>query len=162
MKKTRLSYSRKIKGKTNYKKRLELLKSRKNRLVIRRTNKYIIIQIVSYESDGDKILASVNSKELKKLGWKNSCKNISASYLTGLLLGKKAEDKKLKEAILDLGLQTHIKGSSLYSALKGVVDSGFKVPVSKKVFPPTDRIEGKHISEKISKEFEGLKNKILK
>ncbi|MBU1201681.1 MAG: 50S ribosomal protein L18 [Nanoarchaeota archaeon] len=161
-KKIKFEYRRKREGKTNYKRRLALLKSRKDRLVIRKTNNYLIAQIVRYEPDGDKVLVSANSKELQKLGWKNSCKNIPASYLTGLILGKKASEKKIKEAIVDLGLQTPIKGSRLYSLIKGVVDSGMSVPASEDVFPPKERLTGSHISDKISKEFETLKNKLAK
>jgi len=160
--KTRIQYHRKLLGKTNYKKRLTFLLSKKERLVIRKTNKYLIVQVVKYESNGDKVLASVNSRELTKLGWKGSCKNISASYLTGFLLGKKALAAKIKEAIVDLGLQTPAKGSRLYGVLKGVIDAGLNVPVSEEVFPDENRIKGVHISEKTSKEFETLKSKITK
>jgi len=150
-KKIKFEYRRKREGKTNYKRRLALLKSRKDRLVIRKTNNYLIAQIVRYEPDGDKVLVSANSKELQKLGWKNSCKNIPASYLTVLILGKKASEKKIKEAIVDLGLQTPIKGSRLYSLIKGVVDSGMSVPASEDVFPPKERLTGSHISDKYQK-----------
>ncbi|MFH1771050.1 MAG: 50S ribosomal protein L18 [archaeon] len=160
--KTRMQYHRKQSGKTNYKKRLKLLQSRKNRLVIRRTNKYIVIQMVDYEPAGDKVLLSTTSKELVKLGWKHSCKNIPACYLTGLVVGKKASGKKIKEGILDLGLQTPKKGSRLYAALKGVIDSGISIPSSDDIFPSNDRLNGKHISDKVSKDFETIKSKILK
>lgn len=160
--KTRIPYHRKKSGKTNYKKRLTLLKSQKDRLTIRRSNKYVMLQIIKYEPAGDKVLMSVSSSALLKLGWKYSCKNIPACYLTGLLFGKKASEKKLTDAVLDLGLQTPIKGSRLYATLKGVVDSGLKVPCSKEVFPNEDRISGKHISEKILKDFESIKTKITK
>ncbi|NQU98355.1 50S ribosomal protein L18 [Candidatus Woesearchaeota archaeon] len=160
--KSRIQFHRKKSGKTNYKKRLELLKSRKDRLVIRKTNKYLIIQMVKYEAKGDRVVVSTNSKELVKLGWKNSCKNIPACYLTGLLLGKKAKEKGLKEAILDIGLQTPIKGSKLFAALKGLIDLGLNVPSSEQIFPVNERIQGKHISDKIVKDFELTKNKIMK
>ncbi len=158
--KTRLAFRRKREGKTNYKKRLALLKSRTERLVIRKSNKYITAQIVSYEPSSDKVILGVSSKELAKLGWKHSAKSLPAAYLTGLLLGKKASEKKITKAILDLGLQTSIPGSRLYAVLKGVVDSGLSVPVSEVVFPPEDRLSGSHISEKVSKDFETIKTKI--
>ncbi|MBU0471429.1 MAG: 50S ribosomal protein L18 [Nanoarchaeota archaeon] len=160
--KARLPYHRKISGRTNYKKRLELLKSGKDRLVVRKTNKHLIMQIIRYEPAGDKVVVSANSKELTKEGWKNSCKNLSACYLTGLLLGKKAKDKKLTQAVLDIGLQTPVKGSKLFASLKGIIDSGISIPASKEVFPNDDRISGKHISAKIEKDFELLKNKLMK
>jgi len=157
-----MQYHRKTSGKTNYKKRLELLKSRKDRIVIRRTNKYLVLQIIKYEPAGDRVLAAVTSKALQKLGWKHSCKNLPAGYLTGLLLGKKAIEKKLKEGVLDLGLQTPIKGSKVYAVLKGVLDGGLKVPSSNEIFPNDERIQGKHISDKITKDFESIKAKIIK
>lgn len=160
MRKTRIQYHRKKQGRTNYKKRLSLLKSRKNRLVIRKTNKYIIAQIVAYEPAGDKVLVGVNSKSLKKIGWNNSGKNLPGCYLTGLLLGSAAKEKKISEVVLDLGLQTPINKSRLYAVLKGVVDAGIKVPHGEEIFPEENRLTGKHISEKISKDFEATKAKI--
>jgi large subunit ribosomal protein L18 len=154
-------YRRKREGKTNYKKRLELLKGKEARLVVRRTNKHIIMQIVEYHPDGDKILLGVSSKKLESMGWKHSGKNIPAAYLTGLLLGKTAATKNITKAHLDLGLRTPMSGSRLYAALKGTIDGGLDVPASKDVFPADDRITGKHIqNEAITKDFEALKNKI--
>ena len=93
-----LAYRRKREGRTNYKRRLALLKSRKPRLVIRKTNTQIILQIVEYQPDGDKILCGTSSLSLKKLGWSYSCKSLPACYLTGLLLGSKAKGKTNSKA----------------------------------------------------------------
>jgi large subunit ribosomal protein L18 len=143
---TKIEYRRKREGKTNYKKRLNLLLNDKPRLIIRKTLKNIIIQIVKYEEDGDKIIVGVNSKELEKtFEWKFSRNNIPASYLTGYMLGKKAIKKDIKEAILDIGLEDSVKGSKLYSALKGVLDAGLKIPCSKDILPGDDVIKGKNI-----------------
>lgn len=139
-------FRRKREGKTNYKKRLTMLKSQKPRLVIRKTNKQIIIQIVEYLPDGDRVVCGVNSVSLKKLGWKYACNNLPACYLAGLILGKKAIAKKMNEAIVDVGLQTPVAGSRIYAGLKGVVDSGLKVPVSEDIFPAPERLSGKHIT----------------
>ena len=73
-------YRRKRERKTNYSKRLKLLLAKKNRLVVRFTNQHIIAQFVQFTITGDKVLVGVNSSALKKSGWKNSCKNISAAY----------------------------------------------------------------------------------
>lgn len=156
----RIQYHRKRNGRTNYKKRLKLLQSRKPRLIIRRSNKYVEIQIAEYEPDGDKIIVGANSKALQEIGWKHSCNNIPASYLAGLLLAKKAKENKIIEAILDLGLQTPAKRSRLYAVLKGVIDGGIDVPASKDVFPSEERMTGKHISDKVAKDFESIKKKI--
>jgi large subunit ribosomal protein L18 len=80
--------------------------------------------------------------------------------LTGLLAGKRARDKKVKEVVLDLGLQTSTKGSRIYAALKGVLDAGIKVPHSEKILPDEDRIKGVHISENTVKQFEEVRSKI--
>lgn len=145
--------------KTNYKKRLSLLKSRKTRLVIRKSLSNISIQFINFDSKGDKTIASAFSTELRKLSW-NRTGNVPAAYLTGLLAGKRARDKKIEEAVLDLGLQSSTKGSRLYAALKGVLDSGINVPHKESILPTEDRIKGKHISEEIMKKFEDVKKKI--
>ncbi len=157
-----IPYRRKREGKTNYKKRLELLKSGENRLIIRRTNKHIIFQIASYEPKGDKIIIGMTSKELEKHGWKHSGKNLPSAYLSGLLFAKKATQKGVKKAILDMGLRSPIKGSRIYSALKGVIDGGITIPSSEEVFPSEERIKGQHISEEITKDFEKTKEAIIK
>jgi large subunit ribosomal protein L18 len=146
-----LPFRRKLQKRTNYKKRMQLLLSNTPRLVIRKSLKNIIAQIVLYNPDGDKIVVGAQAKELKKLGWQASTGNIPSSYLVGLLLGKKATEKKIIEAILDLGLHTSAKGGRLYALVKGVVDSGLKISVDEKVFPTEDRLTGKHISSYVDK-----------
>ena len=91
----RLPHKRRRQKKTDYKLRLSLLKSGICRLVVRKSNSYILGQIIKYEKNGDKTIISVHSKALKKLGWKNSCGNLPAAYLTGLILGKKAKENKI-------------------------------------------------------------------
>jgi large subunit ribosomal protein L18 len=152
-------FKRRMKKKTNYRKRLAFLKSEKPRLVIRKSLSNISIQFIDFKPNGDKTIASAVSTELRKFGWARGG-NIPAAYLTGLLAGKKARDKNIKEAVLDLGLQTSTKGSRLYAALKGVLDSGINVPHSKEILPLDERIRGVHISEEIAKQFEDVKKKI--
>ena len=150
---------RRRENKTNYKKRLALLKSEGTRLVIRKSLSNMMVQFVDFNVKGDQTVACAFSTELKKLGWEKTG-NLPAAYLTGLLAGKKAREKKIESAVLDLGLQTSTKGSRLYAALKGVIDSGVNVPHSEKVLPSEDRIKGKHISEEIVKKFDEVKSKI--
>ncbi len=88
----RVEYRRKRKGKTNYKKRLNLLLSNKPRLVIRKTLTNTIAQIVNYDENGDKTIISAKSSELTKIGWKMNTGNIPAAYLTGMLLAKKSKE----------------------------------------------------------------------
>ncbi len=163
-----IAYRRRREGKTNYKKRLALLKSRKLRLVIRKFNKNIIAQVIEYHPEGDKIIASAHSNELNKYGWKFNKGNIPTAYLVGLLIGNKA---KGKETVLDLGLQSPVKGGRLYATLKGAKEAGLKIKADDSVFPKQERIEGKHISEykknKIDakgfeKQFKEIKDKITK
>ncbi|MFH1439905.1 MAG: 50S ribosomal protein L18 [Candidatus Woesearchaeota archaeon] len=142
-----VQYRRKREGKTNYYKRLSLLKSNKARLVLRRSLKHILLQIVEYQPAGDKVLVSYNTRSLEKAGWKYGKNNLPAAYLTGLMVGKLAQSKDIKEAILDLGLHPSINGSRIYAAVKGAIDAGLKVPCRKEVFPSDDRISGKHIVE---------------
>ena len=155
-----IPYRRKRELKTNYRKRLALLKSGKNRLIIRKTNKYIIIQIISYEQKGDKILKAAHSKELIKLGWKYSCKNVQAAYLTGLLIGNKMKSEKNKECITDFGLHVPLKGyNKLYAAMKGAIDGGLIIPASVEVLPTEEQILGKN--DAVKKELEVIKKKLL-
>ena len=89
---------RRRENKTDYKLRMNLLKSGKNRIVIRKTNKYFIVQVVESRESQDKVLVGVSSKDLLKNGWdkefSGSLKSLPAGYLTGLLFAKKIEDKK--------------------------------------------------------------------
>lgn len=162
-----MPFKRRRLGKTDYRKRLDLLLSKKSRLVVRKSLKYIRAQVIEFDNVGDKTMATASSEELKKLGWKFSTDNIPAAYLTGLLIGKKAVKKGIKEAILDEGLYASVPGSRVYAVVKGAVDSGLKVPVEEKVLPKEERIKGTHIASHLDKfkslpeEFERIRQKIL-
>lgn len=147
---------RRKQGKTDYKARLNLLKSGKPRVVVRKTNRYIIGQIIVSEIAQDKTVIGVSSKDLLNLGWPKEAvgglKNLTAAYLTGYLLGVKS--KKIKEGVLDIGLQRSVKSSRVYAFLKGLVDSGFEISHSKDVFPKEDVLKK---NEKLIKE---VKNSI--
>ncbi len=155
-----IPYRRKREGRTDYKLRLGLLKSGKLRIVIRKALKNILLQIVEYSPDGDKILLSVHSNSLKKFGWDLHRGNVPAAYLTGLLCGKLAVEKKIEETNLDLGLYRSVKGSVQYAAVKGMLDSGLKIKCSKEVLPTEERLEGKSVSEDVHKKFLATKEKI--
>jgi len=157
-----LPHRRRREGKTDYRNRMELLKSGKPRLCVRKSLNNIICQIIQYKPEGDVTVASSDSKELKKFGWSFHTGNIPSAYLTGYLCGLRARKNKVENCILDSGLYPSIKGSRIYAALKGAVDSGVKIPHSKEILPPEDRIKGKHTSqaEKITKDFEKVKAKL--
>lgn len=167
-------FRRKRQGKTDYKKRLRLLSSRKFRLVVRKTNKNVTAQIIEFKPEGDDVIVSAHTNELRKHGWKCAKRNLPAAYLTGLLCGLKAKKANIKEAVLDIGMVPAVKGSLVYAALKGAVDSGLEVPHSKEVIPSEGRLSGKHIesntvtkftkfdAKSVPKNFEEVKNKIMK
>jgi large subunit ribosomal protein L18 len=156
----KLNKKRRLENKTNYHKRLILLKGKSPRLVVRKTNKYILLQIIKSENAQDKVIYFVSTKELLEHGWpkekQGSLKSLSASYLAGYLLGKKAKESSLEKTsektsknikdrlILDTGLIPNTKGSRIYAAVKGISDAGLKINYDEKVVPSKDRIEGKH------------------
>jgi len=146
-----VQYRRKRKAKTDYRKRLDLLKSDKIRLVVRPSNKHMSDQVIEYASEGDKVVASAHSTELAEYGWVHSTSNTPAAYLTGLLCGVRGKRNNVKEAVLDNGLLTAIKGSKLFASLKGCVDAGVNVPVGEEILPDASRIEGKHIASHLEK-----------
>ncbi|MFC2162938.1 50S ribosomal protein L18 [Candidatus Altiarchaeota archaeon] len=162
-----VSYRRKREQKTDYRRRLDLLKSGLTRLIVRPSNKNITLQLVVYESNGDKIIGHAFSKELSGYGWSHSTSNLPAAYLTGLVLAKKVEGKVSGEIILDSGFHSSNKGSRIYAAVKGVIDGGLKVRVGDGVFPDESRIKGEHISshversKNITKDFEKARDSIL-
>ena len=134
---------RRAQAKTDYRARLALLKSGMPRLVVRKTNRYIICQIIETEITQDKVIASATSKELLEKGWpenmKGSLKSLQASYLTGFLLVKKLKTKP-KEAVLDIGMQRSVHNSRIFAALNGAVDAGLKIMHSKEAFPQEERL----------------------
>ncbi len=164
-------FRRKRIKKTDYKHRLKLLVSRRNRLVIRKSSKYIYLQLVKYDKKGDAVLSGISSKKLKEYGWSYQLNNLPSSYLIGLNFGLELIKQKINDAIVDFGLNASVYGSSFYSALKGLADSGLNIPYDKKVIPNEERISGKHIlsynlllknnPEKYEKQFSWyIKNKI--
>jgi large subunit ribosomal protein L18 len=157
-------FRRKKEGRTDYNTRINLLKSKFPRIVIRKSNRYIITQIVNSKEAQDTTLCSVNSKELKKLGWQSSFKNIPASYLTGILIGKKAKEMKINKATLDMGRHTSTKGSKIYAVVKGAQDAGLEINCDEKMLPKESKLSGEYAKspEKIKKiialEKGGIKN----
>ena len=139
-----MKYRRRREGKTNYKHRLKLLLSRKPRLVIRKGNNQIVCQVIEYSPNGDKIIASANSHELKKFGWIGHTGNVPSAYLTGYLCGKRFG--KDVEVILD----TLHPSEAIYAAARGFVDAGGKMPFNVEL--RERRISGYHIQD-YAKEF---------
>ncbi len=147
--------------KTNYPKRIALLKSGKPRLVVRVYNNSIVVQIIAPGEKGDRVLVQANSRELIKMGWKGHPANTPAGYLLGLLVAKRAREKGLKEAVLDIGFHTPVHGSTVFAVLKGALDGGLEVPHGEEALPSEERIKGLHISNyaKLLKESDPEKYK---
>lgn len=156
-----VKFKRRRQQKTNYRKRISLLVSKKPRVVVRKSNKHIVAQLVLFDHKGDITKCAASSKELGKIGWTHSTANTSAAYLTGYLCGVRAKKLEVKEAILDLGLHSPIYGSKVFACLKGFINAGVKVPVSEEVFPKEDRLKGKHLKHPLDgAEFEKIMKKI--
>lgn len=161
----KVAFRRRREGRTNYHQRLKLLLSKEDRIVIRKSSKHIQIQLITAKSEGDLTLSSAISTELKKYGYEASTGNTSAAYLTGLLFGHKTQSKGYEYGILDIGLQASSKGSRIYAALKGIVDSGLEIPHDPSVFPSDERVRGEHIAEYMERSdlpelFDSVKEKI--
>jgi len=155
---------RKLEGRTDYGKRLKLLKSNSPRLVFRKTNRFIIAQYVTSKAAQDKIEIGMTSKDLKKVGWpeefNGSLKSVPAAYLTGLLMGKEIEKKKLKTPIVDFGMTRVISKNKAFAFLKGIADAGVKIKCDEEQFPEEERLSGKNMREDFSKTFKEIKSKI--
>ncbi len=151
---------RRLEGKTDYSARLALLKAGKTRLVLRRSNKYIIAQLIVSEYAQDRVLAQAISSELLNKGWpselQGSLKSRAASYLTGFLLVSKLNGS-IAEAILDIGMHRNIHKSRLYAALKGALDAGLHVYGSADILPSMEMIEG---DSKLHKVFKLIMEKL--
>ncbi|MBI5001552.1 MAG: 50S ribosomal protein L18 [Euryarchaeota archaeon] len=139
--KYKLAFRRRREGKTDYRRRKALLTPDKPRAVVRRSIKYVSVQLVNTSDKGDMVVAAATSRELKELGWKASGSNTAAGYLTGYMAGKRAAGKKMREAVLDIGLATPVKGGVLFGALKGLIDAGLKVPHDPESLPKEDRLK---------------------
>jgi large subunit ribosomal protein L18 len=139
-------FRRRREGKTSYKKRLAAVKSGVPRMCVRKSNRYIIAQLIEFNPTGDKILVHATSKQLDGFGW-NGEKNLPSAYLTGMLLAARAKKANVEKAILDIGFNTPVHGSRVFAALKGAIDNGLDVKADEKALPSEDRISGKHIEE---------------
>lgn len=155
--KFRLYNRRRREGKTNYEKRLALVKSNKTRMVVRKSNNNIMIQFINFDPKGDKTLLTISGKHLAKdYKWPTK-RNVWTAYLTGLLAGKKAQEKGIKDFVFDMGMYVPSKGSLIFAALKGAVDSGLKASLDTgKV--PEDKLSNP--PEKYKSMFDEVKSKI--
>jgi len=161
-------FRRRREGRTDYYARKRLIVQEKNkyntpkyRLIVRFSNKDIICQVAYARIDGDVMMATAYSHELRRYGVSVGHTNYSAAYCTGLLLARRLL-KKLKldgiykgaekvtgddyqveniddqpgafRCCLDMGLQRTTTGGKVFGALKGALDGGLNIPHSTKRF----------------------------
>ncbi|KAG5220700.1 60S ribosomal protein [Salix suchowensis] len=183
-----VKYRRRREGKTDYYARKRLVTQAKNkynapkyRLVVRFTNKDIIVQVVYARLQGDFVLCAAHSKELPRYGINHGLTNWTAAYATGLLCARRALTKigladkyegvaepdgslVLTEALdeedaprpfkcyLDVGLKRTSTGSRVFGAMKGASDGGIFIPHSDKRFPGYDP-ESKELDAEVLKKY---------
>ena len=157
----RIKYRRDREGKTDYPRRLTLLKSGKPRLTVRRTLNNTIVSIIGFDADGDTVVTSMHSATLRSKGWKHGTGNIPAAYLTGYFAAKAAQEKGVSEAILDIGRTAPIKGGRVFAALKGALDAGLLVPHGADSLPSDERLFGDHIKAHLGTDVRADVEKII-
>lgn len=141
---------RRRQGLTLYRKRMKLVRSKLPRLVVRKTNRQVVVQVIESRVGGDATIVTTNSKQLTKYGWTKSSKNTPAAYLTGFLAGSFAIRKGVKEAVTDIGLNIATKGAKVLVAIQGAIDSGLGAKLDKIVLPEESRMKGKDIDDYLS------------
>jgi len=183
-----VKYRRRREGKTDYYARKRLVTQAKNkynapkyRLVVRFTNRDIIVQIIYARLQGDFVLTAAQSRELPRYGINHGLTNWAAAYATGLLCARRALHKlglsdkyegvtepdgtlKLTEVLdeedaprpfkcyLDVGLKRTSTGSRVFGAMKGASDGGIFIPHSEKRFPGYDA-ESKSLDAEVLKKY---------
>lgn len=135
---------RRREGRTDYGKRLKMLKSGKHRAVVRIANNNARVQIVGYGPDGDETVASAFAPQLEAFGWDHHRGNIPAAYLTGFLAGKRAIAEGVDGAIADIGVYERQGGSRYYAAVQGLQDAGLAIDADEAMFPVEERVTGGH------------------
>ncbi|KAF8639909.1 hypothetical protein AX17_001160 [Amanita inopinata Kibby_2008] len=183
-----VKYRRRREGKTDYYARKRLVTQAKNkynapkyRLVVRFTNRDIVVQIVYARLQGDFILTAARSRELPRYGINHGLTNWAAAYATGLLCARRALTKLgladkyqgvtqpdgtlvLTQALddedaprpfkcyLDVGLKRTSTGARVFGAMKGASDGGIFIPHSDKRFPGYDT-ESKQLDAEVLKKY---------
>lgn len=172
-KRFQVKFRRRREAKTDYYARTRLILQDKNkyatpkyRLVFRKTNKDLIVQIIAADIDHDRVVESAYAHELKNYGVHVGLTNYAAAYCTGLLLARRINkkfnldyegqtqvdgaiynneevqgDKAAFRAFLDVGLARTTTGARIFGALKGAVDGGLHVPHTDRRFPGSKTTE---------------------
>jgi len=156
----KVPFRRRREGRTNYRYRARLIRSGVPRAVVRKSLRYVSVQIIEYSPEGDRVAVSAHSRNLRKMGWEWATGNIPAAYLTGYLAGKRALSKGIGKAVLDIGLRPPARGSAMFAALKGMIDAGMEIPHGEEVLPPEERLMGEHINSEMKAKVEEIRNRI--
>jgi large subunit ribosomal protein L18 len=135
--------------KTNYRKREALLISKQDFVTIKITNQNLIAQVLKPEIWGDRVKVSTHSRELRRHGWKGSLNSLPACFLVGTLLGRKALEKGVKNAVLYVGNKPFT--SRVAACATGIVHAGVNIPISSESFPSEHRLNGQHIADYAAK-----------
>lgn len=158
-------FRRRREGRTDYSKRLKLLRSGEHRAVVRLSNAHARVQIIAYDPAGDRTTTAAYSKQLGECGWDHHCGNIPAAYLTGFLAGKQALAEGIDTVVPDLGVRQREEGSRHYATLQGLRDAGLHINVGEEVLPAEGRVKGEHAdayeSDGITDAFQTVKDAII-
>lgn len=114
---------------------------------MRPSNKHLSAQVIEAKPEGDIVVASAHSSELKEFGWRGPCGNIPAAYLTGLLAGRRAKAGGISEAVLDIGVHAKDAGSRIFAAAKGALTAGLTIPHDESAMPSPERVKGQHVAQ---------------
>jgi large subunit ribosomal protein L18 len=141
----KVAFRRRRENKTNYAKRLGMLKSALPRMVMRKSGRGILVQFLEFSTAGDKVIACCRSGELKSLGWAPRS-NAPTAYLTAMSAAKAAKAKGVSEFIVDIGMQTPSKGAIAFAAVQGAKDAGLNTNYDGSMIT-ADQISGMHIQK---------------
>lgn len=157
----RVPFRRRREGKTDYRTRLALLKSGETRVVVRSSNRNVVVQFVNYTEQGDVVVAAAEARELPEMGYKPAGNNTPSAYLTGRLAAVRAKEAGVEAGVLDIGRANPQKGGVLFGALKGVVDGGVEIPAGEGVFPAEERLRAEHLGNEKAAAFAASYEKIV-
>jgi large subunit ribosomal protein L18 len=140
-----IAFRRRRENRTNYAKRLALVKSGLTRMVVRSSKREVTVQFVEFGEEGDTTVVGVESRALKRFGWVPRA-NVPTAYLAGLYAATLAKKKGMKEFVLDIGLVSPVKSSIPFAAQKGAIDGGLASPQGEGIVDD-GRMKGAHIEE---------------
>jgi len=128
--------------------------------------------------NGDNVMCSADSTELKNYGLTAGLTNYSAAYCTGMLLARRLlkqvgldtmykpndkidgepfnvaedeQDKRPFKALLDVGIAATTTGARVFGVMKGACDGGLNVPHNCKRFPGYTRAKVEEVINKRGK-----------